>query len=46
MRQNLIIFMKMKQIIIFMDPKSYDQINIKKETVGEKGKNANRKLGG
>ena len=22
----------------FMDPKSYEQINIKKETVGEKGK--------
>ena len=28
----------------FMDPKTYEQVNIKKETVGEKGKNVNRKL--
>ena len=37
-RQNLTIYMRTKIIIIFMDPKSFEQIEIAKDKIGDKGK--------
>ena len=38
MKQNLIIFIQMKNNYYFMNPKTFEQIEIKKEIIGEKGK--------
>ena len=38
MKQILIIYMKMKITIFLWNPKTFEQIEIKKDIVGERGK--------